>query len=120
MAARKNRERMVIATKFSAGYTHKLSKGSEANACGNHKRSMFVSVHDSLCKLQTDFIDILYLHLWGWTTSIEEIMDSMHILVEQGKVMYLGISDTPAWLVAAANTYARAHGKTPFSIYQGR
>lgn len=47
-------------------------------------------------------------------------MDSLHILVEQGKVLYLGISDTPAWLVSAANTYARSHGKTPFSVYQGR
>eukprot|EP01099_Mayorella_cantabrigiensis_P008160 TRINITY_DN752_c0_g2_i2.p1 TRINITY_DN752_c0_g2~~TRINITY_DN752_c0_g2_i2.p1 ORF type:complete len:223 (-),score=53.67 TRINITY_DN752_c0_g2_i2:68-736(-) len=47
-------------------------------------------------------------------------MDSLHNLVQQGKVLYLGISDTPAWIVAAANTYARAHGKTPFSIYQGR
>jgi aryl-alcohol dehydrogenase-like predicted oxidoreductase len=47
-------------------------------------------------------------------------MDSLHILVEQGKVLYLGISDTPAFIVAAANTYAKAHGKTPFSIYQGR
>lgn len=47
-------------------------------------------------------------------------MDSLHILVEQGKVLYLGISDTPAWVVAAANTYAKAHAKTPFSVYQGR
>lgn len=47
-------------------------------------------------------------------------MDSLHILVQQGKVLYLGISDTPAWIVSAANTYARAHGRTPFSVYQGR
>ena len=47
-------------------------------------------------------------------------MDSLHILVEQGKVLYLGVSDTPAWIVSAANYYARAHGKTPFSVYQGR
>lgn len=47
-------------------------------------------------------------------------MDSLHMLVEQGKVLYLGISDTPAWIVSAANTYARDHGKTPFSVYQGR
>jgi aryl-alcohol dehydrogenase-like predicted oxidoreductase len=47
-------------------------------------------------------------------------MDSLHILIEQGKVLYLGISDTPAWIVSAANYYARAHGKTPFSVYQGR
>ena len=79
-----------------------------------------MSVRDSLRKLQTDWIDILYVHWWDYTTSIEELMDSLHILVEQGKVLYLGISDTPAWIVSAANYYARAHGKTPFSIYQGR
>lgn len=121
MTARKNRDQMVIATKFTTDYrSHALGKGKTPNSCGNHKRSMFNSVRDSLQKMQTDFIDILYLHWWDHTTSIEEIMDSLHILVEQGKVMYLGISDTPAWVVSAANTYARAHGKTPFSIYQGR
>ena len=97
-----------------------LGKGKAANHCGNHRRSLQMSVRDSLKKLQTDFIDILYLHWWDHTTSIEEVMDSLHILVEQGKVLYLGISDTPAWVVSAANYYAKAHGKTPFSIYQGR
>lgn len=79
-----------------------------------------MSLRQSLAKLQTDYLDILYVHWWDWTTSIEEIMDSLHDVVQQGKVLYLGISDTPAWVVSAANTYARAHGKTPFSIYQGR
>ncbi|KAJ5474137.1 hypothetical protein N7475_003703 [Penicillium sp. IBT 31633x] len=121
MAERNNREQIVLATKFTTDYrSHALGKGKNPNACGNHRRSMTLSVRDSLRKLQTDFIDILYLHWWDHTTSIEEVMDSLHILVEQGKVMYLGVSDTPAWVVAAANTYARAHGKTPFSIYQGR
>ncbi|KAG9567478.1 aryl-alcohol dehydrogenase AAD14, partial [Aureobasidium melanogenum] len=121
MKERGNRDQMVIATKFTSDYKgYDLGKGKAANHCGNHKRSLFMSVRDSLKKLQTDFIDILYLHWWDHTTSIEEIMDSLHILVEQGKVMYLGISDTPAWIVSAANYYAKAHGKTPFSIYQGR
>ncbi|KAG9837395.1 aryl-alcohol dehydrogenase AAD14, partial [Aureobasidium melanogenum] len=121
MQERGNRDQMVIATKFTSDYKgYDLGKGKAANHCGNHKRSLFMSVRDSLKKLQTDFIDILYLHWWDHTTSIEEIMDSLHILVEQGKVMYLGISDTPAWIVSAANYYAKAHGKTPFSIYQGR
>lgn len=65
-------------------------------------------------------LDIYYLHYWDYTTSIKEVMDALHILVEQGKVHYLGVSDTPAWIVAAANTYATDHGRTPFSIYQGR
>ncbi|KAF3400187.1 putative aryl-alcohol dehydrogenase AAD14 [Penicillium rolfsii] len=121
MTARKNRDQIVLATKFTTDYrTWELGKGKAPNAVGNHKRSMFNSVRDSLRKLNTDYIDVLYLHWWDHTTSIEEIMDSLHILVEQGKVMYLGISDSPAWVVSAANTYARAHGKTPFSVYQGR
>ncbi|KAI1281508.1 aryl-alcohol dehydrogenase [Xylaria sp. FL0933] len=121
MASRKNRDQLVLATKFTTDYkSHEVGKGKSVNACGNHKKSLHMSVRDSLAKLQTDYIDILYLHWWDWTTSIEEIMDSLHILVQQGKVLYLGISDTPAWVVSAANTYAKAHGKTPFVIYQGR
>lgn len=122
MAERKNRDHMVIATKFTTPYrSHVLGKTSHAvNYFGNHKRSMHVSVRDSLAKLQTDWIDILYLHWWDYSSSIAEIMDALHILVEQGKVLYLGISDTPAWIVSAANEYAIARGKTPFAIYQGR
>ncbi|KAJ0414920.1 NADP-dependent oxidoreductase domain-containing protein [Aspergillus carlsbadensis] len=122
MAARRNREQVVIATKFTNAYTAPIlgNTGRAVNHGGNHKRSLHVSLHDSLKKLQTAWIDILYLHWWDHTTSIEEIMDSLHNLLQQGRVLYLGISDTPAWIVSAANTYARDHGKTPFSIYQGR
>ena len=69
--------------------------------------------------MRTDYIDILYLHWWDYSTSIEEVMNSLHTLVMQGKVLYLGVSDTPAWVVAKANTYARMSGRTPFVIYQG-
>ncbi|KAI1614632.1 aryl-alcohol dehydrogenase [Exophiala viscosa] len=121
MQEKKNRDMIVIATKFTTSYRgYELGKGKTVNYSGNHKKSLHLSVNDSLKKLQTDYIDLLYLHWWDHTTSIEEVMDSLHILVQQGKVLYLGISDTPAWIVSAANTYARAHGKTPFSVYQGR
>ncbi|KAH8683664.1 aryl-alcohol dehydrogenase AAD14 [Ilyonectria robusta] len=121
MAARHNRDLMFVATKFTSQYrVWELGTGKTVNYSGNHKKSLFLSVHDSLRKLQTSYIDLLYVHWWDWTTSIEELMDALHILVEQGKVLYLGVSDTPAWVVSAANTYARAHGKTPFSVYQGR
>ncbi|KAF4211861.1 hypothetical protein CNMCM8980_000639 [Aspergillus fumigatiaffinis] len=121
MTERKNRDLLVIATKFTTDFrSYKLGKGKAPNHCGNHRRSLHMSVRESLKKLQTDWIDILYVHWWDQTTSIEEVMDSLQILVEQGKVLYLGISDTPAWIVTAANLYARSHGKTPFSIYQGR
>ncbi|EXF79298.1 aryl-alcohol dehydrogenase AAD14 [Colletotrichum paranaense] len=121
MTDRKNRDTMFIATKFTTQYRKQaLGPGKCVNYSGNHKKSLHLSVRDSLRKLQTDYIDLLYIHWWDWTTSVEELMDSLHILVEQGKVLYLGVSDTPAWVVSAANTYAKAHGKTQFSVYQGR
>ncbi|KAJ8075319.1 putative aryl-alcohol dehydrogenase aad14 [Marasmius tenuissimus] len=91
----------------------------KVNYCGNNAKSMHVSVHASLKKLRTDYIDLLYVHWWDYETSIEEVMDSLHNLVVQGKVLYLGISDTPAWIVAHANQYAKLTGKTPFTVYQG-
>ncbi|KAI9709710.1 MAG: putative aryl-alcohol dehydrogenase aad14 [Bogoriella megaspora] len=114
------RDQMVIATKYTTHYRkHDLGLAG-INYAGNHKKSLRLSVEASLKKLRTSYIDILYLHWWDQTTSIEEIMDSLHVLVEQGKILYLGLSDTPAWIVSAANYYARASGKTPISIYQGR
>ncbi|CAI6596584.1 CBM_HP2_G0036420.mRNA.1.CDS.1 [Saccharomyces cerevisiae] len=121
MKSRKLRDQIVIATKFTGDYKkYEVGGGKSANYCGNHKHSLHVSVRDSLRKLQTDWIDILYVHWWDYMSSIEEVMDSLHILVQQGKVLYLGVSDTPAWVVSAANYYATSHGKTPFSIYQGK
>ncbi|KAK3370587.1 aryl-alcohol dehydrogenase AAD14 [Podospora didyma] len=140
ISTRKIRDQLVIATKYTCDYglhdaTGTVSQnqqhgggqqqqqqafGRTANHGGNHRRSLHVSVRDSLLKLQTDYIDILYLHWWEYATSIEEVMDSLHLLVQQGKILYLGVSDTPAWVVSAANTYARSHGKTQFSVYSGK
>jgi len=115
------RDQLVIATKYSTNFkrgrddiTHKV------NYSGNHAKCLRVAVEASLKKLRTSYIDILYVHWWDWTTSVEEIMNALHNLVVQGKVLYLGISDAPAWIVPKANQYAKDHGKTPFSIYQGR
>lgn len=121
MEKKKNRDFMVIATKFTTNYRmEKDGKGKTVNHSGNHKKSLHMSLRDSLAKLKTDYIDILYVHWWDWTTSIEELMDSLDAVVKSGKVLYLGVSDTPAYIVSAANAYAKAHGKTQFSIYQGR
>ncbi|KAK0652394.1 aryl alcohol dehydrogenase [Cercophora newfieldiana] len=118
------RDQLVLATKYTSDSqivaVGPEKKGRTANAAGNHRRSLHMSVRDSLKRLQTDYIDILYVHWWDYTTSIEEVMDSLHALVLQGKVLYLGISDTPAWIASAANMYAKAHGRTQFSIYSGR
>jgi len=119
MQKRQNRDEMVIATKFTTMYKPD-AKNIRANYCGNSVKSMNLSVEASLNKLQTSYIDILYLHWYDWTSSIEEIMIGLNNLVKSGKVLYLGISDTPAWVVSSANRYARDHGLSPFVIYQGR
>ncbi|EON60945.1 hypothetical protein W97_00155 [Coniosporium apollinis CBS 100218] len=121
MKERNNREEMFIATKFTTMYLS--GKGGEkikSNFQGNHTKSLRVSLEASLKKLQTEYIDLLYLHWWDFTTSIEEVMQSLNQLVVNGKVLYLGISDTPAWIVSKCNQYARDHGLRQFSVYQGR
>eukprot|EP01114_Cavostelium_apophysatum_P019248 TRINITY_DN614_c0_g1_i1.p1 TRINITY_DN614_c0_g1~~TRINITY_DN614_c0_g1_i1.p1 ORF type:complete len:384 (+),score=94.52 TRINITY_DN614_c0_g1_i1:118-1269(+) len=120
MVERKNRDQMVIATKFSSPYTtYKNPDGINVNNVGNSRKNLVISVKESLKKLQTDYIDLLYVHWWDHTMKIEEMMHSLHHLVVKGKVLYLGVSDTPAWVVAKANTYARCQGLTPFCVYQG-
>ncbi|KAF8504855.1 Aldo/keto reductase [Russula emetica] len=115
------RDQLVIATKYSTNFKRgKDEYTNKVNYSGNHAKSLHISVEASLKKLRTSYIDILYVHWWDWTTSVEEIMNALHNLVVQGKVLYLGISDTPAWIVPKANQYAKDHGKTPFSIYQGK
>ncbi|EGN98352.1 hypothetical protein SERLA73DRAFT_109791 [Serpula lacrymans var. lacrymans S7.3] len=115
------RDQLVIATKYTTNFKRgNSSVKQQVNYVGNNIKSMHISVDASLKKLQTSYIDILYLHWWDWDTSVEEVMNGLHNLVAQGKVLYLGISDTPAWIVSKANQYARDHGKTPFVIYQGK
>ncbi|EPE06912.1 norsolorinic acid reductase [Ophiostoma piceae UAMH 11346] len=119
MEKRGVRDQMVIATKYT---THYRGGRNEimANTTGNSTKSMVVSVNASLKKLKTDYIDLLYVHWWEYSTSIPELMQSLNQLVASGKVLYLGISDAPAWVAAKANEYARGHGLRPFSVYQGR
>lgn len=120
MQQRKNRDEMVVATKFTTGFrTFGANEKIKSNFQGNHAKSLKVSVNASLKKLQTDYIDLLYVHWWDFTTSIPELMNSLHNLIIAGKVLYLGISDTPAWIVVKCNDYARFHGLTQFSVYQG-
>ncbi|KAG0701400.1 NADP-dependent oxidoreductase domain-containing protein [Suillus ampliporus] len=113
------RDQLVIATKYTTNFKRGSSEAQKVCYTGNSVKSMRISVEASLKKLRTSYIDILYVHWWDFDTSIEEVMNGLHILVQQGKVLYLGISDTPAWIVSKANQYARDHGKPPFVIYQG-
>ena len=118
MQLRQNRDQIVLATKFTSPYPSEPVT-NKANYVGNHSKSLRVSLEASLKKLQTEYVDLLYIHWWDSTTSIPEIMQSLHRTVLAGKVLYLGISDTPAWIVSKANEYARQQGLTQFSVYQG-
>ncbi|KAF3047928.1 hypothetical protein E8E11_006462 [Didymella keratinophila] len=130
MEVRGRRDEMVIATKFTgqqsaAEQRHKEGKFKEQgvmkdNYGGNSAKNIHTSVERSLKNLRTTYLDIYYVHLWDYTTSIPELMHALHDLCTARKVIYLGISDTPAWIVVKANDYARQHGLRQFSIYQGR
>ncbi|OCH91633.1 Aldo/keto reductase [Obba rivulosa] len=119
MEARENRDQMVIATKYSANWKRADPIPQKTHYVGNSMKALQVSFEASLKKLRTSYVDILYVHFWDYTTGIPEMMNGLHHLVADRKVLYLGISDAPAWVVAEANTYAKLTGKTPFSIYQG-
>jgi aryl-alcohol dehydrogenase-like predicted oxidoreductase len=121
MKKRNIRDQLVIATKFTTCY--RAGHGDKeilVNTSGNGTKSLHLSLEASLKKLQTSYIDLLYVHWWDFTCSIPELMQSLNTMVLQGKVLYLGVSDTPAWVVSKANEYARQNGMRQFSVYQGR
>ncbi|PSN66877.1 Aldo/keto reductase [Corynespora cassiicola Philippines] len=122
MEKRGVRDQMVIATKYGSGYRshNRENEPLQSNFTGASAKSLHVSVRNSLKSLRTDYIDILYLHWWEFQASVEEVMLHLHALVMAKQVLYLGISDTPAWVVVKANEFARRNGLTPFSVYQGR
>lgn len=104
-----DRDHFVIATKYSL-----RDRDGDLNFSGNHRKNMMRSVRESLKRLNTDFIDLLWLHIWdGWTPS-EEIMRGLDDLVSRGLVHYIGVSDTPAWVVSQANTLAQFRGWSQF------
>ncbi len=104
-----DRDYFVLATKYTL-YTRR----DDPNASGNGRKNMMRSVEDSLKRLKTDHIDLYWLHAWDGTTQVEEVMRAFDDLVRQGKVLYIGISDTPAWIVSRANTLAELRGWSPF------
>lgn len=101
MAARGNRDEIVLATKFSSPSKPGAKLGS--NYAGNSSKSLRVAVEGSLERLGTGFVDLLWVHAWDYTTSVPELMNALQFLVAAGKVLYLGISDAPAWVVVKCN-----------------
>ena len=121
MEKRGVREQIVLATKFTTGFRNAtVPNALQSSFTGNSTKSLRTSVDASLKKLRTSYIDLLYVHWWDFTTSIPEIMKSLNTLADQGKILYLGVSDTPAWVVSKANQYARDHGMRQFAVYQGQ
>jgi len=107
------RDRFVIATKYSLS----MHEG-DPNSGGNHRKAMQRSLEASLERLGTDYVDLYWLHQWDFTTSIEEVMRALDDMVRAGKVLYVGISDAPAWIVSQANMLAALRGWTAFAGIQ--
>jgi aryl-alcohol dehydrogenase-like predicted oxidoreductase len=110
-----HREEVVLATKYTnaaAGFTGQ--PGTDANAGGNQRKNMVQAVEASLKRLGTDYIDLYWLHVWDQLTPVEEVMRAFDDLVRSGKVLYIGISDAPAWVVAKSNTLADLRGWTRY------
>jgi len=104
-----NRQSVVLGTKYS-----NAAPGKDPNAAGNHRKNMVQAVELSLERLQTDYIDLYWVHIWDQITPVEEVMRGLDDLVRHGKVLYVGISDAPAWWIAQANTLAQLRGWSPF------
>ena len=103
------RDRMVVATKYTLAMDH-----SDPNTGGNHRKNLARSVEASLQRLRTDYIDLLWVHAWDEWTPWEETMRALDDVVRAGKVLYVGVSDTPAWVVSAANVTAELRGWSAF------
>jgi aryl-alcohol dehydrogenase-like predicted oxidoreductase len=108
-----DRDHFTLATKYTL-----YDRQGDPNFSGNHRKNMVRSVEESLRRMKTDYIDLFYLHVWDFTTPVEEILRGMDDLVRSGKILYSGISDTPAWIVSQMNAIADLRGWTRFNALQ--
>jgi aryl-alcohol dehydrogenase-like predicted oxidoreductase len=107
------RDRWVVATKYT------LAMGSgDPNAAGNARKNLRASVQASLRRLRTDYLDLLWVHAWDYTTPVEEVMRALDDLVRAGTVLHVALSDTPAWIASQANTLASLRGWNPLVALQ--
>ena len=108
-----SRHDYVIGTKYTL-----TANPDDPNAGGNQRKNLFRSIDESLRRLDTDYIDVYWVHVWDYMTPVDEVMRGLDDLVRMGKVHYVGISDAPAWYIAKANTLAEFRGWTPFAGLQ--
>jgi aryl-alcohol dehydrogenase-like predicted oxidoreductase len=104
-----DREHFVVATKYTL-----FTKRNDPNFSGNHRKNMVQALDASLKRLKTDYIDLYWLHAWDYTTPEEEVLRALDDMVRAGKILYIGISDTPAWIVSRMNAIAELRGWTQF------
>src|SRR6201988_3389815 len=104
-----HREGEVLATKYTND-----APGTDPKVAAKQSKNMVQAVEASLKRLQTDYIDLYWVHIWDQLTPVEEVMRGLDDLVRGGKVLYVGISDAPAWWIAQANTLANLRGWSPF------
>jgi aryl-alcohol dehydrogenase-like predicted oxidoreductase len=107
------RDRFVVASKYTL-----TRDRTDVNAAGNHRKNLRLALESSLRRLRTDYLDIYWAHVWDAHTPIEETLRALDDAVRAGKILYAGISDAPAWVVAQANTLAQFRGWTPFAGLQ--
>lgn len=108
-----DRDHWVIATKFTL-----VERRGDANGSGNHRKNLRQSLEKSLKRLKTDYVDVLWVHAWDFSVQPDELMRSLEDVVRSGRVLHLGISDTPAWIVSQAQTIASLRGWEQFSAVQ--
>lgn len=107
------RHRFVVATKYTLAMDH-----DDPNTAGNHRKNLVRSIEESLKRLRTDYIDLLWVHAWDRHTPYEETMRALDDVIRQGKVLYVGVSDTPAWVVSASNALAELRGWSQYAGLQ--
>lgn len=108
-----HRDEMVIGTKYT-----NFANAPDPNMAGNHRKSLRRSLERSLRRLQTDYVDILWIHAWDFTVAPQEVMRALDDAVREGKVLHVGISNAPTWIIAQCNTLADLRGWTAFAAVQ--
>lgn len=109
-----DRERFVVSTK----YTNAIPGRNDPNAAGNHRKNLLQSLDGSLRRMDLEYIDVYWLHIWEYTTPIEEVMRALDDAVRSGKILHVGFSGTPAWVASKANTIAHLRGWSPVQALQ--
>jgi aryl-alcohol dehydrogenase-like predicted oxidoreductase len=107
------RERLVLATKFAVA-----TRPGDPNSGGNGRKNIVASLDTSLRRLQTDYVDLYWLHMWDAVTPVEEVMSTLHTLVCTGKVRAIGLSNVPAWYAAKAQMIASSYHWEPVAGLQ--